>query len=123
MPMAGSIYSTRRARPPSSNLGARSRCSRKIRSPMASWLRQRHRARRFSSERRLTCIELNPWPQQANKQVGSLTLMSRLPENEFQGALKILSGYYERLMKETAEDIIKHVDDFEGPFGNPDNLL
>jgi hypothetical protein len=49
--------------------------------------------------------------------------MSRLPENEFHGALKILRGYYERLMKEMAEDVIKHADDFDGPFGNPDNLI
>jgi|SRR6516225_1449329 hypothetical protein len=49
--------------------------------------------------------------------------MSRLPEDEFQGALKVLHGYYQRLMKETAEDIIKHAEDFDGPFANPDNLV
>ena len=49
--------------------------------------------------------------------------MSRLPENEFQGAQRILWRYFERVVREMAEDIIKHAEDFEQPFGEAENIL
>jgi hypothetical protein len=41
------------------------------------------------------------------------------PENEFDGAQRILKKYYHALMKRMAEEIIEHKDDFESTgFGN-----
>jgi hypothetical protein len=49
--------------------------------------------------------------------------MSRIPQNEFEGAQRILWRYYERVVREMAEDIIKNAEDFEQPFGNADTIL
>jgi hypothetical protein len=49
--------------------------------------------------------------------------MSISPKNEFEGAQRILWRYYERVVREMAEDIIKNTEDFEEPFGDADSIL
>jgi hypothetical protein len=50
--------------------------------------------------------------------------MSSLSKEEFETARKILYRYYDTLMEQVAEDIIRHSDEFEkGSFGNADDII
>src|SRR5262245_57581324 len=49
--------------------------------------------------------------------------MSRLPQNELEGAQRILRRYYERAVRQLAEDIIKNTEDFEQLYGNAESIL
>jgi len=50
--------------------------------------------------------------------------MHTAPQNEFEGADQILRRYYKHLVKEIAEDIIQHREDFEGGgFTGVDELI
>lgn len=48
-----------------------------------------------------------------------------IPENEFDGAQRILRKYYRDLVKSMAEEIIQHRDDFESPSfgGRADEII
>jgi hypothetical protein len=50
--------------------------------------------------------------------------MSSLSREEFETARSILWRYYDMLMEQVAEDIIRHKDEFEkGTFGNADDII
>ena len=48
-----------------------------------------------------------------------ICLVMAIPQNEFDGAQRILKKYYSELVKRMAEEIIEHKEDFESPgFGS-----
>ncbi|MBN8247087.1 MAG: hypothetical protein J0L84_06545 [Verrucomicrobia bacterium] len=50
--------------------------------------------------------------------------MSSLSKDEFETARKILYRYYDTLVEQVAEDIIRHSEEFDkGTFGNADDVI
>jgi hypothetical protein len=50
--------------------------------------------------------------------------MSSLSSHEFEKARKILWRYYDTIMEQAAEDIVKNAEEFEkGTFGNADDII
>src|SRR5215831_13622825 len=47
-----------------------------------------------------------------------------LPDNEFEGARRILWRYFDDIMQQLVEEIIQHKEEFEkGTFGNADEII